>query len=272
MSKVYNDIRNYRPGDRITVGMLREYAGINSLFAKIGDSHAWGFLYNDSYNDIDDAIALEFDSREIIFSRRMRTLEECLDKVRAYSRIWTESNSYFLDGLYATTVLEYDPIANVDADESWTEVRTPDLNYTNNDTRTPNLKRVASDTLTNPDVTVTENVSRETSPFNTSQSQPLDSQNRTTTTDSHVISNSTNETETGTETYESERSETGTETVEHESRRKGNIGITTTQQLIDAEREVVKMNFIREWYKGVIDYVTLHVWSDLYDWEEGGGF
>jgi hypothetical protein len=54
---------------------------------------------------------------------------------------------------------------------------------------------------------------------------------------------STSETESNTDT----ETETGTETTETTIERSGNIGVTTTQQMIEAERNILNFDLLNIW-------------------------
>lgn len=43
--------------------------------------------------------------------------------------------------------------------------------------------------------------------------------------------------------------------------RKGNIGVTTSQQMIESEREIARINIIREFFEELNHYIMLQIWN-----------
>lgn len=110
--------------------------------------------------------------------------------------MWSEANSERWEKIYRTTVFDYDPIANYDRNEEWTESGTA-TDATNNDGSTQ------------------ENHWG----FNSNDAVPAsktDITNRTTSEGSTV--------------------------TKHNGRIHGNVGVTTTQALIQEERKVLEFN------------------------------
>lgn len=155
-------------------------------------------------------------------------------------RIWSSRQLESWTKLFATTQFTYDPIANVDATETReyqygkTETRTPNLSTT----RTPNITHTRTANLTDtstPGRVITEAVQGYDSTTWADARKQTESGSSTTGT-----SGTDTYTDTGTDTT----SETGTDTKADSGKdtetvtRKGNIGVTMTQQLIEAERKV----------------------------------
>lgn len=131
--------------------------------------------------------------------------------------IWARKNYMVWEKMYNTTILDYNPIENYDRIEDFT------------DTETRNL----SASLTGNDSTVTNSNSTDTvAGFNSASL--VDSAGNLTTgkQDNTAVSNTT---------------DTGTVGSVHSGRTHGNIGVTTTQQMLEQERNIVKFN--------VIDYI-----------------
>ena len=120
--------------------------------------------------------------------------------------IWSKSNQYTWQKLYNTTTVEYNPLWNVDADI--TETDTGSSNLTGNDNRTMN----SSDIKSVQGFNESKWVNAEKHDFNGS-----DDLNRSQTVDNE-----------------------NTRTI----RRTGNIGVTTSQQLLSQERDFVQFNMI----------------------------
>lgn len=54
---------------------------------------------------------------------------------------------------------------------------------------------------------------------------------------------------------------TGNEIKQHAFKRSGNIGVTTTQQMLESEIELKKMDAVKEFYSLINNYILLHVWN-----------
>lgn len=142
--------------------------------------------------------------------------------------------------LWAINVAEYNPIENYDMTEEGTEntvdtfgktsTRTDDLTHgkTGTDTQTPNLTEVAQ---------------RNIYGFNDVSSGDGQPSEKVTTqnTGNNQMSYNTQDTETGTQT----NADTGhnDKEVQHTLTRHGNIGVTTSQQMIQSEIELWKWDF-----------------------------
>lgn len=134
--------------------------------------------------------------------------------------------------LYATLILDYNPIENynmtevLDLDDSTiygkTETLTNNLSHgkTGTETTAPNLTRTTDNKIHG---------------FNSSTGVSADEQTESTTGNS-ILTHNTTDTDTGTETTVNSGSDTYTR--DHTLTRSGNIGVTTSQQMIESEREL----------------------------------
>lgn len=172
--------------------------------------------------------------------------------------------------LIATTEYDYNPIHNYDRKEEYTDIRNigrktgVETGYEESITGRDSNER---EEFTNTHNSRSDNtiVTHEVSAENTETYQP-DSRDTTdgsirdnggsdsAITDSGSNSSSTtgNSTQVGAETTE--------DTFTHTAHLYGNIGVTTTQQMIEAEREVVRFNIIDEIVDSWIDEFCLYVW------------
>lgn len=137
-----------------------------------------------------------------------------IDTMKLAITVWSISNTYTWDKLYKTMNIEYNPIWNVDGTEIETfgQGRTHELTHGLQDKRTVDLTDVAS-----------------VKGFNSntwSESNKVESDG----TDTHDYS--------GKDTI-SERIDNGTT-----KRRTGNIGVTTTQKMLQEEREIAEFSII----------------------------
>lgn len=127
---------------------------------------------------------------------------------------------------WETLIVEYNPIENYSMVETMTD-DTKVTDYGRTSTRTDNLTDTNRPNITN-------NTDNSTHAFNSSSAVPTDEMEQRTTgtnTDTH----------TGTQGYVD--GGTDTETRNYELTRSGNIGVTTSQQMIESERKLRMWNF-----------------------------
>lgn len=152
--------------------------------------------------------------------------------MKYYIPVWSQRNLVAWTKLYATTTVEYNPIENVDEYYSQTDKR--DISRTEDRSGASNTK---SDGTTDVDGTITGNTTNEhdVSAENASDYQPDSKDTGTESTTSSQ--NTTNNIETDTTSSEN-RSEDVTDTFTTEHHRHGNIGVMTTQHMLEEERRV----------------------------------
>lgn len=187
----------------------------------------------------------------------------------------------------------YNPLYNVDATESYTDTRTPNLqksltlgtttamtdsrsstvtlntttsssiNQTRTTTDTPNNLKTTNVHSVNPydNTGYTESEKDESTQTGSTQQtesytgNPDTTQNTGTNTTQNSGGTSTTNTGTNTET------DTGTETVEHNSRRYGNIGVTSSQKLVNEEMDLAdRLNIFRIIEQDIAKKLFLQVW------------
>lgn len=172
---------------------------------------------------------------------------------------WSFMNQSVWQKLYDTTVLEYNPIFNYDRTEEWSENEKmlDGRTATSAETETRNLKTgETSRTDSNGDVTTTGTMKTElnVSGYNEVTFTPSEETIETpdTMTSNNVIVDGTRDaTNTGTVSIDKK----DTESLDRKrdnlrtGRAFGNIGVTTTQQMIQEERETVLFNM----YKVITD-------------------
>lgn len=180
--------------------------------------------------------------------------------------VWSAKQSPIWEELYKTTQYEYNPIWNVDGktvedrDLEGTDYLTDD--HTTTRTHTDTITRTHNDTME----TTYDNGSTTKDTvyaFNSSTGDPSDEvrvDNDGTTTDAHTgtitdaHTGSITDKDTGTRKHDTSDSGTVTTT------RTGNIGVTSTQSLIQEQREVVKLNIIDVIIKDFADRFCLKVY------------
>ena len=110
------------------------------------------------------------------------------------------------------------------------------MSETGTDTRTPNITTTDSTNIGE----------QSNSTTSTDSVSPYDTQ---TFTDSNKTVISENN---GARTDSNTRTESGTDTTTHEFKRSGNIGVTTSQQMLESERKVVNFAFLKIVFRNII--------------------
>lgn len=149
--------------------------------------------------------------------------------------IWSGKYQINWKKLYDTTVLEYNPIENYDRMEDWTD--TDDETTTSARDNTRNTNNTVKSTSTN-EVMNSVNVTDQNTAFNAGLADHAKQITDGNTTENGTITN----TETGKDTEN--ESVNGGRTGKHTrtGRAHGNIGVTTSQQMIQSERDLVVFN------------------------------
>lgn len=174
-------------------------------------------------------------------------------------------NSVKYTKLVGVIQAEYNPIDNYNMTENSTDIRTPDLTATSSGTSTAtgtvknNQIRTTTD---NPDG-YSETSIRSVNPYDGTGMRE-ESQNVNTQTGSRETTESysgSGDTTDSTSTANSTTTETGTENFEHTLTRKGNIGVTTSQQMLESEIALAqKMNIWKIIEQDIAEQIFLKVW------------
>lgn len=153
------------------------------------------------------------------------------------NRITIWSNKYQINWkkLYDTTVLEYNPIENYDRMEDWTD--TDDETSTSARDNTRNTTNTVKSTSTN-EVMNSVNVTDQNTAFNAGLADHAKQITDGDTTENGSITN----TETGKDTENENVNGGRTGRHTRTGRAHGNIGVTTSQQMIQSERDLVIFN------------------------------
>lgn len=163
---------------------------------------------------------------------------------------WSRKNLSVWNELYNTTQYEYNPIWNKDGTVTETETR----NLAGTDHTTDNTDRV--DNLQDKNTRNFED--KETRDLDDSNTHSVYGFNSDTAARESKDEGEQNGTDTinhtGTDTYDHtgrqdvdrtfDKATTDTGTIKHERTEQGNIGLTSTQQLIQEQRELVKINLM----------------------------
>lgn len=158
---------------------------------------------------------------------------------------------------WATLLAEYNPIENYSMTEEMTDDTTVD-EYGKTVTRTDNLQHTKTGSETNtPNTTETNTPNLQTTEgnkvfgFNSSVGVDSDSSvsaatgtNTITKTGTETLQHNVTDSDTGTQTHRDGGSDTHTRN--YTLTRSGNIGVTTSQQMLQSERDLWVWNFFRE--------------------------
>lgn len=189
-------------------------------------------------------------------------------------KIWSAKEKLVWQKMYNTICYKYNPIWNKDGKSVWTERQTGSgtKKETEKGTKTTNANGTTNDEYTSTSTTTNKTTGTGTN-TRTGQDETTgkvsaydstDFQNREKTNSTASENNSTESTEdftgngkvtnsgtktitnTGDETnnVSRETSDNNTGETTHEQSETGNIGVTTTQQMISAEREIAMFNII----------------------------
>lgn len=158
---------------------------------------------------------------------------------------------------YATLSAQYSPLSNYDMEERGTNDQTVTAyGHTTSDAASAQHTKTGTDTLTDNLTTtttpnLTTNNSHATYGFNSSSAAPADEDSSTTT-------GTSTDARTGTETraYDLTDADAASRTVTEGGQdtrtrnylltRRGNIGVTTSQQMLESERDVWMWNYFRD--------------------------
>ena len=160
---------------------------------------------------------------------------DAVARASAYIALYGKSHKYEYDKLVDTLSLEYNPIENYSMTEKGKDTRTPDITQTNTG---KNTNTVGVDT------SITTG--------------------KTTFDKSADFINATKTANTGTNTDTQDINTTvttaGNETTAHELTRSGNIGVTTSQQMIESERKLAMFSVVDIFVKAIADIILIGVY------------
>lgn len=197
--------------------------------------------FNETPSEIFDLFQM-YNAERLIFKQYPKTQQEttkAITQLTNYCTIFARTYQTKYNKLLATETLKYDPIENYTMTETGTDVRTPDL--VSNTIASGTSSGNATDTSTTTSAVTTYD--------NTADfiNQNKGTNNSTSTTSAE---NST----TGKTTT------TGTEKTTHEFKRSGNIGVTTSQQMIQSEREVADFSALAQFVTDIANIICLSIY------------
>lgn len=193
--------------------------------------------------------------------------------------------------LYATTTVEYNPVNNYDMveTETTTDSSTSDTtatSTTNNTSTTDIIDHIVDSGTQESTDTSSKNNTTKTSGsdntskfgFNTASAVPTDSTNAQTTQESTDTSTDTNKqsnssqsdtTTNNTSSADTKNTSTDNNKTNHDIQRKltrsGNIGVTTTQQMLESERQLNMWIFFEHVYQDIDSVLTISTYGGVLD-------
>lgn len=210
-------------------------------FRSIFNSVKMFINFSETPSEIFDVFQM-YNADRLVFKQFPITQQETTNAIKqlsSYCTIFARTYQTKYNKLLATEKLEYDPIENYSMTESGTDVRTPDL--VSNTTASGTSSGNATDTSTTTSGVTTYDA---TADFINQNKGTADTTNTTSTENS-----STGKTTT-----------TGTEKTTHEFKRSGNIGVTTSQQMIQSEREVADFSAIAQFVTDIANIICLSIY------------
>lgn len=247
---------------------------LDGLIESLPDKYGIPSGYTDSYytdvtidpQTVVENLLVECAEFEIMYSD--------FNALKQIIKIWSAKEKLVWQKMYNTICYKYNPIWNKDGKSTWTERQTGSgtRTETENGTKTTNASGTTNDEYTSTSTTTNKTTGTGT---NTRSGQDettgkvsaydsTDFQNREKTNSTASENNSTESTEDftgngkvtnkGTKTIANagdetnnvsrETSDSNTGETTHDQSETGNIGVTTTQQMISAEREIAMFNII----------------------------
>lgn len=156
--------------------------------------------------------------------------------LKFYVGRWCSKNAKTWEELYKTTIQDYNPIYNYDRTEETTDTRSVTRNLSED---------TSSNTKQNGDTSVTDtssDSSEHTISADNSDSYEPGYKDVSSRQDTQESESSNRVDVTGDRAVD----ETTGETYSHKLRAYGNIGVTTTQEMLEAQRKVVRYNIYNE--------------------------
>lgn len=168
-------------------------------------------------------------------NEKMTSNANMVKQASDYIALYGKSHKYEYDKLVDTLSLEYNPIENYSMVEKGTDTRTPNITQTN---KGKNTNTVGLDT----------SITTGKTTFDKS--------------DSFINDSKTTNTGTNTDTQDIDTTVTtaGNEKTVHEFTRSGNIGVTTSQQMIQSERELAMFSVVDMFVKAIADIILIGVY------------
>lgn len=170
--------------------------------------------------------------------------------LKFYVGRWCSKNAKTWEELYKTTIQDYNPIYNYDRTEETTDTRSGTRKLSED---------TSSNTTQNGDTSVTDtssDSSEHTLSADNSDSYEPGYKDVSRRQDTQASESSNRVDATGDRAVD----ETTGETYSHKLRAYGNIGVTTTQEMLEAQRKVVRYNIYNEIADSFKDEFCLYIY------------
>lgn len=170
--------------------------------------------------------------------------------LKFYVGRWSSKNAKTWEELYKTTIQDYNPIYNYDRTEETTDTRSGTRKLSED---------TSSNTKQNGDTSVTDtssDSSEHTLSADNSDSYEPGYKDVSSRQDTQASESSNRVDVTGDRAVD----ETTGETYSHKLRAYGNIGVTTTQEMLEAQRKVVRYNIYNEIADSFKDEFCLYIY------------
>ena len=189
------------------------------------------------------------------FIEKIFTLSPTTDKQKLIAIIATHFANYCgnsLSFIYKALFADYNPINNYEMTETGTDNR----QLTDNTTDAIS-KKTTDNTTTDSDSNTSNTVNNEIKKSGFNVATPVTDTTETNTETGNITNNETVE-RSGTESHTGQSDKTVSETNTHTFQRSGNIGVTTSQQMIESELRLRKNEF---WKIFIDKFVNLYLLS-----------
>ena len=209
--------------------------------------------YRNKYETFDHYIRLKYSNREIYSEIYMKDEEE-LNSVYSswllYVKAYITTNEYKYETLYETINFTYNPIENYDRKEDIQTIRTPNLSTESNTTSIYGNGEI-EEQLGN--ISNSNSLTGSISPWD---SENFNNKNKNINefTQESITNKTINKTKTDKQDNASLLS--GTDTTKVTTSIHGNIGVTSSQDMIKQEREVALFSFYEILFRDVINVTT----------------
>lgn len=162
------------------------------------------------------------------------------DFMRSAIGVWSNKHYRTFEKWINALNIEYAPLENYDRVEDWTDTLDSDTTNTNVDTTSENTDTTVNTTGEQTDSGSVENT---VSAFDADTYQPSEKSDTDNTTNT-----STDTTSDVDFTHNSTITDTGTkdDTSVHTGRVHGNVGVTTSQQMLQAELDIARFNIVQQ--------------------------
>lgn len=162
------------------------------------------------------------------------------DFMRAAIGTWSNKHYRTFEKWINALNIEYAPLENYDRQEDWTDTLDSDTTNTNVDTTTENTDTTVNTTGEQTDSGSVENT---VSAFDADTYQPAEKSDTDNTTNTSTDTSSDVDF-----THNSTITDTGTkdDTTVHTGRIHGNVGVTTSQQMLQSELDIARFNIVQQ--------------------------